>query len=125
MARNPIGWFEIYVNDTGRAKAFYETVFGITLEKLGTPTPGLEMWAFPAAMDRYGAGGALTKMDGVAAGVGGTVVYFSCDDVAIEEARVAQAGGRVEKPKMSIGEYGFISLVVDTEGNMIGLHSMA
>ncbi len=25
---------------------------------------------------------------------------------------------------LSIGEYGFISLVHDTEGNMIGLHSM-
>jgi predicted enzyme related to lactoylglutathione lyase len=43
----------------------------------------------------------------------------------VEEGRVAQAGGRVEKPKMSIGQYGAISLVVDTEGNMIGLHSMS
>jgi len=25
---------------------------------------------------------------------------------------------------MSIGQYGFIVLVTDTEGNMIGLHSM-
>jgi predicted enzyme related to lactoylglutathione lyase len=25
---------------------------------------------------------------------------------------------------MSIGEHGFIALVFDTEGNMIGLHSM-
>jgi hypothetical protein len=37
---------------------------------------------------------------------------------------VAEAGGRIERPKMSIGEYGFISMVYDTEGNMIGLHSM-
>ena len=32
-------------------------------------------------------------------------------------------GGRMEKAKQSIGEYGFISLVYDTEGNMMGLHS--
>jgi predicted enzyme related to lactoylglutathione lyase len=25
---NPVGWFEIYVDDMPRAKAFYETVFG-------------------------------------------------------------------------------------------------
>jgi hypothetical protein len=25
---------------------------------------------------------------------------------------------------MSIGEHGFIAMVVDTEGNMVGLHSM-
>jgi hypothetical protein len=47
-----------------------------------------------------------------------------CDDCAVEEGRVKTSGGKVEKAKMSIGEYGFISLVVDTEGNMFGLHSM-
>jgi predicted enzyme related to lactoylglutathione lyase len=26
--------------------------------------------------------------------------------------------------KRSIGQYGFIALVLDTEGNMFGLHSM-
>jgi predicted enzyme related to lactoylglutathione lyase len=36
---------------------------------------------------------------------------------------VAGAGGTVLKPKMSIGSYGFMSLVLDTEGNTIGLHS--
>lgn len=39
-------------------------------------------------------------------------------------ARAAEFGGRVQREKMSIGEYGFIALVFDTEGNMIGLHSM-
>ena len=28
------------------------------------------------------------------------------------------------KGKMSIGQYGFIALMLDSEGNMIGLHSM-
>ncbi len=32
-------------------------------------------------------------------------------------------GGKVQRPKMSIGEYGFITLAFDTEGNMIGLYS--
>ena len=42
----------------------------------------------------------------------------------MEQGRVHKAGGRVYREKWSIGEYGFISLVVDSEGNMIGLHSM-
>jgi predicted enzyme related to lactoylglutathione lyase len=42
----------------------------------------------------------------------------------VEEGRVTKAGGRIEKTKFSIGPYGFISLVYDTEGNMFGLHSM-
>jgi len=34
------------------------------------------------------------------------------------------SGGSIHKKKFSIGQYGFISLAIDTEGNMFGLHSM-
>ena len=128
MQQNPISWFEIYVDEMTRAKKFYEAVLGVSLEKLDTPSDGLgdmEMQAFPSNMEAYGASGALVKMEGFAAGDNSTMVYFGCEDCAVEESRVAEAGGKVEREKMSIGEFGFISLVVDTEGNMIGLHSMA
>jgi predicted enzyme related to lactoylglutathione lyase len=42
----------------------------------------------------------------------------------VEAARAVQNGGKIQKEKMSIGDYGFIVLVLDTEGNLIGLHSM-
>jgi predicted enzyme related to lactoylglutathione lyase len=42
----------------------------------------------------------------------------------VEARRVTDAGGRIEKQKFAIGEYGFIALAVDTEGNVFGLHSM-
>jgi hypothetical protein len=42
----------------------------------------------------------------------------------VEAARAAEHGGRVVQKKMPIGEYGFIALVNDSEGNLIGLHSM-
>lgn len=122
MVNNPVIWFEIYVQDMLRAKAFYESLFQVRLERLNNPD--LEMWSFPMAMDRVGAGGALVKMDGVASGGNSTLVYFSCEDCAVEAASVAQYGGYVYREKISIGEYGFISLAVDTEGNMIGLHSL-
>jgi uncharacterized protein len=121
MDYNPVGWFEIYVQDMARAKKFYEAVFGVKLAKL--PTPDLEMWAFPMEMERSGAAGALVHMIGFPSGGNSVLVYFSCTDCAVEAARVRQAGGRLEKEKTSIGEYGFIALAVDTEGNMIGLHS--
>jgi predicted enzyme related to lactoylglutathione lyase len=82
------------------------------------------MWSFPMAMDKVGAGGALVKMDGVPSGGSGTIVYFSCADCAVEAARAVAQGGRVMREKMSIGEYGFVALVVDTEGTLIGLHSL-
>lgn len=113
---NPVGWFEIYVDDMNRAKTFYETALGIELQKLdGTE---FEMWASPMLQDAYGAPGALIKLPGFPPGANSTIVYFTCVDCAVEAERAIKA------PKKSIGQYGFIALVVDTEGNMIGLHSM-
>src|ERR1017187_10032058 len=117
---NPVRWFEIYVQDMPRAKAFYEKVLGLQLQKLATPAmpkevPSLEMWSFPAEKEGFGCGGALAKMPGVPSGGMGTIVYFASDDCSVEEKRVKPAGGKVERSKMPIGEYGFISLAVDTE----------
>ena len=122
MPSNPVNWFEIYVNDMERAKHFYESVFDLKLEKM--PTPDMEYWTFPMQDDRMGAGGALARMEGASPAPGGTLIYFSCEDCAAEESRVEAAGGQVQRPKMPIGEYGFISLVMDSEGNLIGLHSL-
>ena len=122
MANNPVGWFEIYVQDMNRAKAFYEELFHLKLEKLNSPE--VDMWAFPMNMESPGASGALVKMDGFASGQNSVLIYFVTEDCGVVEARATKLGARVQRKKMSIGEYGFISLIFDTEGNMIGLHSM-
>jgi uncharacterized protein len=122
MKPNPITWCEIYVQDMARAKRFYESVFEVALEKIESPDPDLEMWAFPMAMEAIGASGALVKMEGVESGGSGIIPYFHCDEVAVELERVVSAGGQIQTPKMSIGQYGFMALVIDTEGNRIGLH---
>ena len=119
---NSVGWFEIYVDDMSRAKAFYETVFGVRLEKLDNPK--IDMWSFPSQQESYGAPGALVRMPGFDAGANSVLVYFTCADCAVEAAKAVNAGGRIQKQKESIGQYGYIALVFDTEGNMIGLHSM-
>ncbi len=121
MRSNPACWFEIYVQDLPRARRFYEGVLGLTLERL--PSPDIEMWTFPMSAEQPGSGGALLKMEGVPSGGNSTLIYFACDDCAVEEGRVAAFGGKVQRPKMSIGEYGFITLAVDPDGNMFGLHS--
>ena len=119
---NPVSWFEIYVQDMERAKAFYEAVFGIQLTKLeGTV---FEMWAFPMGQDGSGAPGSLVKLPGYPSGGNSVLVYFSCADCAVEAEKAAKSGGRIETGKRSVGQYGHIALVIDTEGNIIGLHSM-
>lgn len=121
----PIVWFEIYVDDMERASKFYETVLGTKLKVLMSPTgEETEMKCFSGAMDTYGATGALVKMEGMKARENSTVVYFGSKDCTTEEQRIEKAGGQILNFKMSIGNHGFITLFMDTEGNTIGLHSM-
>jgi len=121
---NAVGWFDIYVSDMKRAVAFYETVLGQQLEEIIDPTGDTEMMSFPGNMEAYGAAGALVKTDHAGPGPGGTQVYFSVEDCAIQETRVADAGGKVIRPKFSIGQFGWVTLCHDTEGNMFGFNSM-
>lgn len=122
MENNPVGWFEIYVQDMNRALAFYESVFSISLERLPVPEP--EMWAFPSAPERPGAQGALVRMEDFKSGGNSVLVYFTCSDCAVEAKRCCESGGKIFKEKFPVGPHGYIALVMDTEGNMIGLHSL-
>lgn len=121
---NVIGWFDIYVNDMHRAVTFYESVLRHKLVQIGDPTGETQMMSFPADMGVYGAGGALVKSPHSRPGVGGTLVYFSVEDCANEQSRVIAAGGNIAQPKFSIGEFGWVVLCEDTEGNLFGLSSM-
>jgi predicted enzyme related to lactoylglutathione lyase len=121
MTSNPVGWFEIYVQNMERAKAFYQAMLNVQLQRLDSGD--LEMWAFPMAPNQPGASGALVHMPGLSSGGNSTLVYFTCEDCAVESQHVVQSGGRMQREKMSIGQYGFIALAFDTEGNMFGLHS--
>jgi predicted enzyme related to lactoylglutathione lyase len=121
---NAIGWFDLYVSDMSRAVSFYENVLQLKLEPMGDPTGDTQMMSFPTEMGSYGAGGALVKSNHARPGPGGTLVYFSVEDCAQAESRVANSGGKVIRPKFSIGEFGWVVLFVDTEGNMVGLSSV-
>lgn len=124
---NPVVWFEIYVANMARARTFYESMLGVEMRRIessGQVEAGFEMLGFqmPGAGD--GASGALVRMPGFEPGANSVLVYFGCDDCAVTADKAVKAGGRLQKPKMSIGPHGFIALVFDSEGNMIGLHSI-
>ncbi|HLU81457.1 MAG TPA: VOC family protein [Flavobacteriaceae bacterium] len=124
--QNAVCWFEIYVKDMERAKRFYSTVLNVELSDAPEMDgmPDMQMAFFPWVENAPNANGALVKMNDMPVGAGGTIIYFQCEDCAVEESRVADAGGKIHQPKMSLGEHGFCSMCVDTEGNIIGLHSM-
>lgn len=120
---NPVNWFEIPVTDMARAKKFYESVFGYTLtpEKMGP----MELAFFPMNMEEPGIGGSLSSGPGLVPGKDGTHIYFSVADIDGVLKKAEAAGGKTETPRTSIGQYGFIGAFVDTEGNVICLHTMA
>ncbi len=124
--KNPFTWIEIYVDDMDRAQKFYEAILDIHMAELpmSEEMGDMIMMSFPWIENEMNISGALVKMDNMSPGTGGTLVYFACEDCSVEESRVEDAGGKVLQPKMSIGEFGFCSIVMDTEGNSIGLHSM-
>jgi predicted enzyme related to lactoylglutathione lyase len=118
---NAIHWFELFVSDLDRASRFYQTLLGIELRR--ELVGGLQMAVFPYENGR-GIGGALVRDEKQKPGSGGTLVYLNASgqlDAAIE--RVPRAGGSVVLPKTDIGAPGFIALVRDSEGNLVGLHS--
>lgn len=121
---NAVGWFDIYVNEMDRAEKFYNAVLGADLEDMADPTGETEMKSFVAKMGAYGAAGALVKAPYAKPGPGGTQIYFSVEDCATQQARIEAAGGVVIRPKFSIGEFGYVTLAQDTEGNMIGFNSL-
>ena len=121
--QNTINWFEIYVNDMERAKIFYQNVFQKG-DFISLSDSEIKMFAFPFDQNENTVSGALVETDYMKAGIGGTLVYFNCDDCAVEESRVEINGGKIIKSKFSIGEFGFVCIAQDTEGNLIGLHSI-
>ncbi len=121
--KKTINWFEIYVTDINRAELFYKNVFQkgdfITLSD-----SAIKMRAFPFDKNGNNISGALVETESMKPGIGGTLVYFNCDDCALEESRVEINGGKIIKSKFGIGEFGFVCIAQDTEGNLIGLHSI-
>jgi len=119
---NPVNWFEIPVRDIGRARRFYEAVFGLELtpEEMGP----YKMTFFPWTEDAPGAAGTLIMGETYEPSHAGAVIYFSVDDIDETLLKVNANGGRTLMPKKGIGEYGFIAHFEDTEGNRLALHSM-
>ncbi len=118
---NAVVWFEISVNDVLRAKKFYESVFSFQLEKFDDPNT--DMYMFSSDYSKYGASGAIVKREGHVKGTNSTVVYLSCEDCSVAQAKVESAGGAVIQPKFLVEKYGYCAIVIDTEGNTIGLYS--
>ena len=124
--KNAISWFEIPTQDIGRAQKFYEAIFGITMMPMDMPN--IKMRMFPLDDMMTDVGGAIVDSGGFhkPSATDGPLIYLQANpDVQIILDRVVAAGGSIMVPKTEISpEYGFMAVIIDTEGNRIGLHSV-
>ena len=120
---NAINWFEISVSDIARAKTFYETIFGITMESQNMM--GMEMASFPFEPGGGKASGAIVQSPMHKPSADGVKLYLNGNpDLSDALSKVETAGGKIAMPKTKISdEIGFMAFIVDTEGNTVGLHS--
>lgn len=116
-------WIEIPVFDMARARSFYGELLGVSLNEMRM---GGNDYALINVKDRFNTG-CLVKGDGYVPSMQGVVVYLNGgDDLSSVLERVKRAGGEVLLPKTFLSrEAGHIAYLLDTEGNKVGLHSMA
>lgn len=119
-----INWFGIPASDFNRAVTFYNTILGIEMVKSKDPKDNDIAFFYPLGEEETVNGG-VTANPEMKPGKDGPLIYLNCtgklDDVI---GRVEGAGGQVAMPKTSIGDHGNIAMIIDTEGNLVGLHSM-
>ena len=115
-----IVWFEIPTLDFERAVKFYSDI-------LGTPVRVQEYMGHTLGIltiDGESIGEITPPTPDQTPSPNGTRLYLTCEGRLDEVAgRVEGAGGKIVQPKRSIGDPGWIVLIGDTEGNVVGLHS--
>lgn len=115
---NRVVWIDVPVADLDRAVAFYKSVLAVEVTK--QPFDGGE---FGVLEHNPGNGGCLVVMPDQITDKG-SFVYFGVDGrIRDAEAKVAANGGEVLQGVHAIGPHGFRSVVKDSEGNRIVLHS--
>lgn len=123
---NIITWFEIPVTDIERAKKFYETILDIEMVKRRDGDHESVFFPYNPQVVQATSGrvtGVLSKTDRNSPSGNGTVVYINASpDLQAVLNKVEQAGGKVVVPRMQIPA-GFIAIIIDTEGNKVGLHA--
>jgi len=123
---NVLTWFEIPVSNIDRAKTFYETILDIQMVKRNDGNEEAVFFPFNPAIVQATSGrvtGVLTKTERNSPSGNGTVVYINASpSIQLVLDKVEAAGGKIILLKTQIPA-GFIALIIDIEGNKVGLHA--
>lgn len=123
---NILTWFEIPVTNLDRAQKFYETILDIEMvRRIDGENEGV-FFPFDPNVIQATSGrvtGVLSKSERNKPSGNGTVVYINASPtIQTVLDKVEKAGGKVISAKIQIPP-GFIALIIDSEGNKVGLHA--
>lgn len=123
---NVLTWFEIPVTDLDRAQQFYETILAIDMIKQGDGANEGVFFPFNPTVVQATSGrvtGVLAKSTTLPSQQG-TIVYLNASpSIQLVLDKVEAAGGQIIEPKQLFGPVGYIAMILDSEGNKIGLHA--
>lgn len=123
---NILTWFEIPVANIDRAKSFYETILDIKMIKRADGADESVFFPYNPNVIQATSGrvtGVLSKSEKNTPSANGTLVYINASpSIQTVLDKVEQAGGKIISPKIQIPP-GFIAIIMDSEGNRIGLHA--
>lgn len=123
MVQTPV---EIPVSDIERSKKFYENILDIETVKREDGNDEAVFFPFNPHIVQATSGrvtGVLSKTARNSPSINGTVVYINASpDIQVVLDKVEKAGGKIITPKTQIPA-GFIAIIIDTEGNRVGLHA--
>jgi hypothetical protein len=114
---NQLGHFAINCENVGRARSFYEGVFGWNFSPWGAPDFFRTTQAAPG-----GIVAAIQRRREIVAGkpMFGYECSLSVADIDATIAAVEANGGRIVMPKVTIPTVGTLVFFEDTEGNIAG-----
>ncbi len=122
-----VNWFEIPVTDLDRAQRCYETLLGRPMKREVMGPHTLAVFDYQPGPGGGTGGCLIAGQAQMKPSSTGTVVYLNAEpslDAAL--SRAAEAGAQVVVPRTELPEgMGAFAVLIDTEGNAVGLHALA
>ncbi len=118
-----INWFEIPALDLERAFQFYSTVLNGNVRKGTFGNGDLILFNVPFATGEAVGGSIVVRPDLKPTTDGGMLYLNAFAKLSEAVSKVAAAGGQVLVPEINLGKFGFAAVIIDSEGNKIGLLS--
>lgn len=114
MAHGDITHIDIPVSDAARATVFYRSLFGWEIAEI----PGFEGYPMWQAPNKISGGGLAPRGEGFEA----PRSYVEVDSIDDVLARATAQGGQVLMGRTPINETSWFAVLVDLDGNHIGLY---